>query len=416
MPTIPDRHDNGVLITRSGGTASAESFTQPAVSESGGWTGFYAEWSGVDHYTVHMTKEAVDGLSELSGYLFSALSKALSAASEYLAPLVDAIAAYFQAEWEVIKAVSARSSDGRVKASGYAPALPTNIQTDAGFNPPGGYTWNPPPATSGIKFPTVNSMNFFNGNWCFTASNFGSGSSKSVYCSVSGDDHNRFVVDPRDFRGANGFPALQGHPEFDFGLDTCVYSRTTNTWLVFKGQHVAQTNVSGTQLIGGIGNLMDFPALKRISDGEFGQAEKDAWANGITTAAMTSGGLYYLCAGRRIVILLADRNFYPIIGHPRDIGSIWPSLSKNDLSQVMQSDFTPKALWMGSLKGWGNDVFISIFENKTITNTGPDDGWFTCWISCPPEPAFTSWSALAAYTVYSPGTWPYTRCPAEQSV
>lgn len=175
-----------------------------------------------------MTKDAVNGLSKMSGYLFTALKQALAAASEYLAPIAASVAAYFQAEWLVIQGVSAQSRDGKVKASGYLPAMPTDIRTDEGFNPPGGYTWNPPSVTSQITFETVNSATLLNGVWRFMASNNGGDPSKSVYFEIPDNDVNGFRVDPRDFRESRAFPALQGHSEFDFGVDTCTYNPTTD--------------------------------------------------------------------------------------------------------------------------------------------------------------------------------------------
>ncbi|MFD9635373.1 hypothetical protein [Streptomyces violascens] len=406
MPTYPPNRNDAIICGR-----PAESFTPPAISAS--WNGVYAEWNGFDHYTVHMTKEAVDGLAKMSGYLFSALQKALSAASEYLAPIADAVAAYFQAEWLVIQGVSSQSQDGRVKASGYLPAMPTDIRTDAGFNPPGGYTWDPPGAESNIRFETVNSVNLVDGEWHFTAANNGSDSSRSVYFRIPDNDVNRFDVAPQDFMDA--FPAVRWSSDFD-SIDTCLFNPTTRTWRVFSGTNMLQTSLHGNAAIGTLDPLTSMKGLQRISKGEFGQAEKDAWAGGITAGYIDNDGSYNLSAGRRMIVLRAgDLDFHGSRGEPHDISFYFPVLAESTLeTHGIYRELAPRAMWYDRTKK--RDRWGFVFENKTLTCWSNQRGSYLCWLACPiylNNENWTSWSSMANY-LKSP--WPWPLCPADQSV
>ncbi|GLW09151.1 hypothetical protein Misp01_42800 [Microtetraspora sp. NBRC 13810] len=400
MP-LPNQPVDGTLVhrPRPGGTNTGKADISGDV---------YCELSGL-HYTIHLSKQAVIWIGGMKK-LFNQYLKAAMEVLGDLAPLFEAISAYIDVEAQTIKAVSDRVSDGRVKLEGYIPDPAVVPEPDPGYVPPG--SWDPPDPVNGLRWWTVNSINLYNGHWAFTATNSNPDESSvsSIYFSTAYDG-NSMNADPQDFRDTYGWPCLKDYAQFDSGLDTCTFVPRTGMWWLFNGTYCARTDGTGSSVTWAPSKLTDtWAGLSRIDSGEFGQEEKDHWANGISCATTDGDGYYWLTAGNRVVVLEpSSGDMLPIPGwdRPRDLTEIWPALQHLEDAGIMD-DQTLKALcWAhnGNRAKW-----FLVFHSVLFTNYPDDNGDFGySYMACQSNTSdwFYSWNAMASYLN---GPWPYPSC------
>ncbi|UGQ11843.1 hypothetical protein LO772_34625 [Yinghuangia sp. ASG 101] len=370
----------------------------------------YTELSGL-HYTIHLSKQAVVWVGGMKK-LFSQFLKASMEALEELAPFFELIDAYIETEVQAIKAVSDRVSDGRVKLEGYIPDPAVVPEPDEGYVPPGG--WNPPDPVNGLRWWTVNSINLYKNRWTFTATNSNPNESSvsSVYFSTEYDG-NAMHVNPRDFRDTYAWPCLRGHTQFDTGVDTCTFVPRTGMWWLFNGPYCVRTNGYGDSVTWSPSKLTDtWRGLARIDSGEFGQDEKDQWANGVSCVTAIDD-IYLFISGKRIVFLDAGSGdiVSPIPffdARPMGMAEMWPAFADLEQAGIMY-DQAPKAVhWDTSGK---DDQWFFVFHGVLFTNRpGVDEGrFYYSYLGCQSDLSLDNYSWNAMFS-YLNGPWPYPRC------
>lgn len=368
------------------------------------FTGVYTELHGL-HFTIHLTKDAVEWISTMESF-FKTLLKFSMEAIEELAPLFEAVSIYIQAEAESIKAVSRDVSDGQVKLDGYIPAPAVVPSPDPGFSPPG--SWNPPDPVNDIRFWNVNSIIEYRNHWGFTANNSNPNVSPLVQSTFfsTAYDGNSFITTPVDFRSQNGgFPALQGLAQFDGGVDTCAWNLAVGMWFLFKGKNVVATNEAGTNIAWGPTTLDSFPGLAKVRSGAFSQADKEVWANGIDCATIDNNGYYYFTAGNRFVQLDTAGNIYQ---GPFDLDYCWPALSVDNLNGIGLEDTSLKAF---AWSRCGNRVkHFFIYEKTLLTwfQNDPNHMWYG-YVACQSDTTHWDYSWNAMHN-YLNGPWPWPSC------
>ncbi len=368
----------------------------------------YCEVSGL-YYAIHLSKQAVVWIGGMDK-LFDQFLKAAMEGLEELAPLFEAVKAYIDVEVESIKAVSDQVSDGRVKLEGWIPDPAVMPVPDEGYVPPGG--WNPPDPVNGLRWWTVNSINLYKNRWTFTATNSNPDESVSSVYFSTGYDGNSMHTNPEDFRGTYGWSCLKDYKQFDSGLDTCTFVPRTGMWWLFNDTYCVRTDGNGTSVTWSPSKLTDtWRGLSRIDSGEFGEEEREQWANGISCAT-AFGDSYLFIAGNRVVLLDASSGDMLPMGpwaSPLGVTDIWPALADLPDAGIMDGQ-GPKAVYW-DVSGDVTMVFL-VFHSTLFTNRSDyrdPSGFMYSYIACPSDTAssYYSWNAMFDYLN---GPWPYPRC------
>ncbi|MFD9631629.1 hypothetical protein [Streptomyces violascens] len=228
---------------------------------------------------------------------------------------------------------------------------------------------------------------------------------QSAYFSTSYDG-NAMRQHPQDFRDRTAFPALDRHPEFDSGLDTCTYSRQNDSWWLFNGTYCARTDGSGSTLTWAPSKSTEvWAGLGLIDSGHYGQAEKDKWANGISCLTVDGNGNYWLVAGNRVVCLEPKNG--NILEGPMSVSDKWSGLSDSSLAGCQVTDKDMKAIcWADN----GNRTkWFFVYQNKLFTHFDDDFHYWYGFIACESDTQHWnySWNAMFNYMNIA---WPYPRC------
>ncbi|GAB2548358.1 hypothetical protein [Nocardia heshunensis] len=364
-------------------------------------------------YTIHLSRQAVLWIGGMQK-IFDQVLQASMEMLEVLAPIFEAINIYIDAEAETIKVVSDRVPDGRVKLEGIIPDPAVMPVPDEGYVPPGG--WDPPDTANGLRWWTVNSINLYRNQWAFTATNSNPNeSARSVYFSTEYDG-NSMHINPCDFRdSAHGWSGLRGYPEFDSGLDTCVFLPDTGNWWLFNGQYCARVSDFGTTVNWEPSLLTDtWLGFRRIADGEFGSDEQQQWANGISCVTIW-GNVYVFVAGNRIAFLNSgDGDFVPWQpwNKPAALTDVWPALKSLDDLGGIHDGSGPKAICFDDSRGLRK--WILVYHSTAFLNF-PDSEYpgtlhytyLACQSDLGTDDMYYGWNAMFNYLN---GPWPYPSC------
>ncbi|MFJ9432525.1 hypothetical protein ACIRQY_23095 [Streptomyces sp. NPDC101490] len=369
----------------------------------------YCELGSWGTYVIHLSKRAVEWLV-VESRMFSAYLQLAVCAVEELEVFLEPIKAGIEAETTATEIVSESVSDGRVKVTGVIGTFIAVPTPDEGYVPPGG--WNPPAPVNGLRWWTVNSLNLFNGHWAFTATNTNPDNPEvsSVYFSTSYDG-NSMNTTPQEYRDTYGWKALKGYGQFDNGIDTCCYVPYTNSWWLFSGEYCVRTNANGDAVTVRPGRLRDvWKGLDRIARGEFGEDERQQWAQGISCITVYGPHHFLLISGNRITFLDSDDGDFGLLNsRPYGLTEVWPAFEYLDTAGIMDG-LGPKAVWWGNTNG--EEMLFFVFHAMLFmhsSNFAEGSGFGFSYLGCPSNVKndFYGWNAMFNY-FNSP--WPYPSC------